>query len=140
MRMVDTPQEDKAVLKLRAQQFVERKTEAILFRKAVRKELRNAGVDFLESYCQPPYSTDFLVKSGRMSIVVDCHANVMRDLAKTIACARLVKNEIGGNLAMVAVPYAGENSSGQRMDELDVEVVEISLLGKRILEVAGAEG
>ena len=91
------PSSDKVILRLRAEQFLERKTQSIQFKRSVARELDKAGIEYKQDYCEGIYSTDFLIERGRKRIALECKANVGRDMEKTLAQAKLIV----GNLKCV---------------------------------------
>lgn len=101
------PSSDKVILRLRAEQFLERKTQSIQFKRSVARELDKAGIAYKQDYCEGIYSTDFLIERGGKRIALECKANVGRDLEKTLAQSQL----IGGNLKCfiyIVVPFIEE--------------------------------
>ena len=60
------PSSEKEILRLRTEQFVERKTQSIQFKRSVSRELDKLGLSYEQDYCEGIYSTDFLIeKDGK---------------------------------------------------------------------------
>ncbi len=95
---------EKEVLRLRAEQFLERKTQAISFKRTVAKELDKAGIEYKTDYCEGLYSTDFLFQIGNERIALECKANVERDTKKIIAVSELLMQELDCRV-LVVTPY-----------------------------------
>ena len=98
------PSAEKEILRLRAEQFLERKTQSIQFKRSVARELDKAGIDYQQDYCEGIYSTDFLIEKDGKRIALECKANVERDLEKTLALADLLIQQLGCRVYLVA-PY-----------------------------------
>ena len=88
------PSSDKVILRLRAEQFLERKTQSIQFKRSVARELDKAGIEYKQDYCEGIYSTDFLIEQDRRRIALECKANVDRDIKKTIVQAELIGDKL----------------------------------------------
>ena len=98
------PSAEKEILRLRAEQFLERKTQSIQFKRSVARELDKAGIAYQQDYCEGIYSTDFLIERDGKRIAVECKANIERDLEKTMAMAELLMQQLNCRLYLVA-PY-----------------------------------
>jgi transcriptional regulator with XRE-family HTH domain len=77
--------------RLRAEQFLERRTQAIQFKSSVARELDKAGIAYQQDYCQGPYSTDFLIEKDGQRIALECKADAGREMKHTMAMASIVK-------------------------------------------------
>ena len=88
------PSAEKKILRLRAEQFLERKTQSIQFKRSVARELDKAGITYQQDYCEGIYSTDFLIEQDRRRIALECKANVDGDIKKTIAQAELIGDKL----------------------------------------------
>ena len=98
------PSAEKEILRLRAEQFLERKTQSIQFKRSVARELEKAGIDYQQDFCEGIFSTDFLIKKDGKRIALECKANVERDMEKTLALADLLIQQLGCRVYLVA-PY-----------------------------------
>ena len=101
---------EQEILRLRAEQFLERKTQSIQFKRSVARELDKAGIAYQQDYCQGPYSTDFLIEHNGQRIALECKANVGRDLEKTIAMTELLKEGLRCVRVLIVVPYHDEGA------------------------------
>jgi transcriptional regulator with XRE-family HTH domain len=102
---------DREILRMRAEQFLERKTQSIQFKRSVARELGKAGIAYQQDYCEGPYSTDFLIEKDGERIALECKANVGRDLEKTIAMTELLKECLRCGRVLIVVPYYEEGMS-----------------------------
>ena len=96
------PSSDKVILRLRAEQFLERKTQSIQFKRSVARELDKAGIAYKQDYCEGIYSTDFMIDKDGKRIALECKANVERDIEKTIAQAELIGEKLQCQVLVVA--------------------------------------
>lgn len=103
---------DKESLKLRAEQFLKRKTESIRFKKEVAAELDKARISYQQDYCEGDLSTDFLIEHDGKRIALECKSNLGRDLEKTETICALLAEQFLATVQIV-VPYI-EKESGQR--------------------------
>lgn len=85
---------EKEILRLRAEQFLERKTQSIQFKRSVAHELDKAGIEYQQDYCEGIYSTDFMIERAGKRIALECKSNIERDIAKTIAQAELIGEKV----------------------------------------------
>ncbi len=98
------PSLNKEILRLRTEQFLERKTQSIQFKRSVARELDKAGITYQQDYCEGPYSTDFLIEKDGKRIALECKSNVGRDYEKTVAQAELICEKFQCQTCVV-VPY-----------------------------------
>ena len=98
------PSSEKEILRLRTEQFMERKTQSIQFKRSVARELDKLGLSYEQDYCEGIYSTDFLIEKSGKKIALECKANIDRDIEKTVAQAELVATELRAFVIVVA-PY-----------------------------------
>lgn len=99
------PSAEKEILRLRAEQFLERKTQSIQFKRSVARELDKAGIEYKQDYCEGIYSTDFLIEQDDKRIALECKANVERDLNKTITIQSLLKEALKCESVLIVTPY-----------------------------------
>jgi transcriptional regulator with XRE-family HTH domain len=104
------PSAEKEILRLRAEQFMERKTQSIQFKRSVARELDKAGIAYKQDYCEGIYSTDFLVEIGGKRIALECKANVGRDLEKTEMICRTLKEALNIAQVVIVVPFSEDES------------------------------
>ena len=96
---------EQEVLRMRAEQFLERKTQSIQFKRSVARELNKAGISYQQDYCQGPYSTDFLIEHNGQRTALECKSNVGRDIEKTEAICALIKAQLSCNRVCIVLPY-----------------------------------
>lgn len=110
------PSAEKEILRLRAEQFLERKTQSIQFKRSVARELDKAGIAYQQDYCEGIYSTDFLIERGGKRIAVECKANVERDLERAAMTAKLLRVELGCDPIITVVPFDISDSLSERSE------------------------
>ena len=101
------PSAEKEILRLRAEQFLERKTQSIQFKRSVARELEKAGIEYQQDYCEGIYSTDFLIEKDGGRIALECKSNIGRDIEKTIAQSELISAKLKAKV-IVVTPYVGD--------------------------------
>ena len=109
-------------LRLRAEQFIERKTQAIAFKRTVAKELDKADIDYEVDYTQGIYSTDFLIHTDSKRIALECKANVGRDLERSAAMCEVIEQNLKCEVIIV-VPFVdavceAAQSNGMKISSL----------------------
>jgi hypothetical protein len=114
---------------MRAEQFMERKTQSIQFKRSVARELDKAGIAYKVDYCEGPYSTDFLIEKGGKRIAVECKSNVGRDLEKTAMNAELIKENLKCKEVYTVVPF--------NQDYSDMLEHQLTVPGFVICEITG---
>lgn len=105
------PSSEKEILRLRAEQFLERKTQSIQFKRSVARELDKAGIEYKQDYCEGIYSTDFLIEKDGKRIALECKANVGRDIEKTEAVCELLKSKLNCAKVCIVLPYLEDTTS-----------------------------
>ena len=115
------PSSDKVILLLRAEQFLERKTQSIQFKRSVARELDKAGIEYKQDYCEGIYSTDFLIERDGKRIALECKANVGRDIDKTLAMAELLKAGLKCQRVVIVVPYREEGIGSAFVSVFELE-------------------
>ena len=90
----------------RAERFLEVKTQSIIFKRSVARELDKAGLRYQADYCEGIYSTDFLVEHEGRRYAVECKFNVQRDMDKTIRIAEMLKEHFGCAKCYIVTPSA----------------------------------
>lgn len=104
---------EEETLRLRSKQFLERKTEAILFKRRVARELDQAEISYQQDYCDAPYSTDFLIDHKGDRIALECKSNPERDIEKTHMTLELLSSALELHSALIVTSssaYTDENS------------------------------
>jgi transcriptional regulator with XRE-family HTH domain len=114
---------EQEVLRMRAEQFLERKTQSIQFKRSVARELDKAGIAYQQDYCQGPYSTDFLIEHNGQRIALECKSNIGRDLAKTEAICKLIKAQLSCNRVRIVVPYLENDAVTNAVAVSEIRVV-----------------
>lgn len=95
---------NKEILRLRAEQFIERKTQAIAFKRSVARELDKIGVDYEADHYEGIYSTDFLIQKEGKRLALECKANVGRDIDRSIATLEVIQENLRCEV-IVVVPF-----------------------------------
>lgn len=95
---------NKEILRLRAEQFIERKTQAIAFKRSVARELDKIGVDYETDYYEGIYSTDFMIHKEGKRLAIECKANVGRDIDRSIATCEVIQENLRCEI-IVVVPF-----------------------------------
>ena len=99
------PSAEKEILRLRAEQFLERKTQSIQFKRSVARELDKAGIDYQQDFCEGIYSTDFLIEKDGGRIALECKANVGRDIEKSAMMAEILRKGLKCETVYTVVPF-----------------------------------
>lgn len=89
----------------RVKRFLEVKTQSILFKRSVARELDKAGIEYQMDYCKGTVSTDFLVKAGGKRIALECRFNVQRDFERAVITAKLLREALDCNKVITVVPF-----------------------------------
>lgn len=127
------PSAEKVILRLRAEQFLERKTQSIQFKRSVARELDKAGIAYMQDYCEGIYSTDFLIEKDGKRIAVECKANVERDLDKTRSMAELIGEKLECVVFVVA-PFLHPDFADQASDSR-LKLISQSTLTEQIIQL-----
>ena len=102
---------EREILRLRAEQFLERKTQSIQFKRSVARELDKAGIAYQQDYCEGPYSTDFLIEQDGKRIALECKANIGRDLEKTEMIREVLQDELKCEQVLIVLPFVEDRAS-----------------------------
>jgi transcriptional regulator with XRE-family HTH domain len=97
--------QNKKILQLKAEKFVEQRTQALGFKESVARELTKAGIKYEQDYSDTHYSTDFLIDIGDRRTILECRYNAQIDLEEAQAVARLLEEELTCDDAIIVVPY-----------------------------------
>lgn len=89
----------------RVRRFLEVKTQSILFKRSVARELDKAGIEYLQDYCKGAVSTDFLIEHGGQRIALECRFNVQRDFERAILSAKVIREELECNSVITVTPF-----------------------------------
>lgn len=100
----------------RVRRFLEVKTQSILFKRSVARDLDRAGITYVQDYCKGAVSTDFLVEANGKRIALECRFNVQRDLERTAITAKLLRVELGCDPIITVVPFDISDSLSERSD------------------------
>ena len=119
---------EQEVLRMRAEQFLERKTQSIQFKRSVARELDKAGIAYQQDYCEAPYSTDFLIEYNGQRIALECKSNIGRDLAKTEAICALIKAQLSCNRVRIVVPYLENDAVADAVAVSEIRAVLLASL------------
>lgn len=102
----------------RVRRFLEVKTQSILFKRSVARELDKAGIEYLQDHCKGPFSTDFLIQRGGKRIAVECKFNVQRDLERAAITAKVLEKELNCDLVVTVVPFDISEATPENQDFL----------------------
>lgn len=89
----------------RVRRFLEVKTQSILFKRSVARELNKAGIEYLQDYCKGVVSTDFLIEHGGQRIALECRFNVQRDFERAILSAKVIREELECSSVITVTPF-----------------------------------
>jgi transcriptional regulator with XRE-family HTH domain len=115
----------------RVRRYMEVKSMSVAFEQDVEKVLQDAGVTYEHPYRRDPYICDFYLP-GPPSIAIECKFNVNRDWDRTVATVRLLKQQMGCDRVVIAIPYENDLAKAAQR--------EIEMLGGRIAEIKELEG
>lgn len=90
----------------RVRRFLEVKTQSILFKRSVARELDKAGIEYTVDYCKGPVSTDFLIECAGRRIAVECKFNVHRDLERAAITAKVLAKELNCGKVLTVTPFS----------------------------------
>lgn len=89
----------------RVKRFLEVKTQSILFKRSVAKELDKADINYTMDFCQGAISTDFLIERGGKRIALECRFNVHRDLERALLTAKVLQRELLCDQVITVTPF-----------------------------------
>lgn len=89
----------------RVRRFLEVKTQSILFKRSVARELDKAGVEYVQDYCKGAVSTDFLIERGGKRIALECRFNVQRDFERAVLTARVLREDLRCDSVITVTPF-----------------------------------
>jgi len=100
----------------RVRRFLEVKTQSILFKRSVARELDKAGIAYVQDYCKGAVSTDFLIERDDKRIALECKFNVHRDLERAAITAALLKNEFDCDSVITVTPFSVDDIASDAPD------------------------
>ncbi len=89
----------------RVKRFLEVKTQSILFKRSVARELDKAGIAYDQDYCKGAVSTDFLIERGGQRIALECRFNVQRDFERAVLTAKVLREALGCDSVITVTPF-----------------------------------
>lgn len=89
----------------RVERWLEARTQAITFKKAVGRELDKARVTYKRDVCEGIASVDYLIEHGSRRIAVECKFNIARDFEKTVGIAQLLHELLRCDSTVIVVPF-----------------------------------
>lgn len=89
----------------RVKRFLEVKTQSILFKRSVAKELDKANIDYTVDYCRGAISTDFLIERDGKRIALECRFNVHRDIERALLTAKVLRQENLCDKVITVTPF-----------------------------------
>lgn len=99
----------------RVRRYMEVKSMSVAFEQAVEKVLKDAGVAYEHPYRRDPYICDFYLP-GPLGIAIECKFNVNRDWDRTVATVRLLKEQMGCDRVLIAIPFENELAQSARIE------------------------
>ena len=111
----------------RVKRFLEVKTQSILFKRSVAKELDKADINYTMDFCQGAISTDFLIERGGKRIALECRFNVLRDMERAVLTASFLREGLSCEEVITVIPFSNEN-------DLTISIVPLSDLVDTIKE------
>ena len=100
----------------RVRRFLEVKTQSILFKRSVARELDKAGITYVQDYCKGPVSTDFLVEQNGRRIALECKFNVHRDLERAAITAKVLEKELNCDTVLTVTPFSIDDVENEAPD------------------------
>ena len=89
----------------RVKRFLEVKTQSILFKRSVAKELDKADINYTMDFCQGAISTDFLIERSGQRIALECRFNVHRDIERALLTAKVLQRELMCDQVITVTPF-----------------------------------
>ena len=89
----------------RVKRFLEVKTQSILFKRSVARELDKAGIAYVQDYCKGAVSTDFLIEWDGRRVALECRFNVQRDFERAILSAKVLREELRCDTIITVTPF-----------------------------------
>lgn len=89
----------------RVKRFLEVKTQSILFKRSVAKELDKADINYTMDFCQGAISTDFLIERSGKRIALECRFNVHRDIERALLTAKVLRRELMCDQVITVTPF-----------------------------------
>jgi transcriptional regulator with XRE-family HTH domain len=102
---VDNDAQNAAEERERVERWLEARTQAITFKKAVGRELDKTSVTYRRDVCEGIASVDFLIERGGRRIAVECKFNVARDFEKTVGIAQRLHELMRCDYTVIVVPF-----------------------------------
>lgn len=102
---VDNDAQNAAEERERVERWLEARTQAITFKKAVGRELDKASVTYRRDVCEGIASVDYLIEHGGMRIAVECKFNIARDFEKTVGIAQRLHELLRCDSTVIVVPF-----------------------------------
>ena len=112
----------------RVKRFLEVKTQSILFKRSVGRELAKAGIEFTADYCKGAISTDFLIETNGKRIALVCRFNVQRDLERAVITAKVLREALGCDTVITVTPFdisEGAPEAGDFLMATPSEVIDL---------------
>ncbi len=108
----------------RVERWLEARTQAITFKNAVARELDAAGISYRRDVCEGIASADFIVQPGAGRIALECKFNVSRDFDKALGVARLQRELMRCDSAVIVVPFHGDSDApGSQIQAQDLRIL-----------------
>lgn len=89
----------------RIERYMEMRTQAMSFKNALARVLRENDFKYQRDYCEGNFSIDFLVQIGEQQIALESKFNTNRDLEKSIGLAQRFLANTKSTVTIVVVPY-----------------------------------
>jgi hypothetical protein len=91
----------------RVERWLEARTQAIIFKDAVARELDKVGITYRRDVCEGIASADFLIERDGRRVAIECKFNVSRDFDKTVGIAQLLRELLRCDRVIIVVPFIG---------------------------------
>jgi transcriptional regulator with XRE-family HTH domain len=104
----------------RVRRFLEVKTQAVAFRNSVQSALDAIPITYQADFSKGSVITDFLIEKDRKRIALECRANVMRDLEKSLLSARIIRDEMGCDQVFIVVPEFDDDLRDACASEINI--------------------
>lgn len=120
----------------RVERFLEVKTQSILFKRSVARQLELAKHIYSADFCRGSASTDFLVNIGSRKIALECKSNVHRDISKTVTTAKILRAKLGCSEVICVVPFGREEIEEE---SAEIRFVNLSELNEALQSITYAK-
>jgi Helix-turn-helix. len=118
----------------RVERWLEARTQAIVFKNAVAKELDKAAIPYRRDVCDGIASADFVIERAGQRIALECKFNVSRDFDKTLGIAKLLLSALACDAVCVVVPFESDELSGKSTGSSRISITPLATISKHLLQ------